>query len=158
VHICKPADPEAKGMIERANGYLETSFLPGRTFVSPADFNTQLADWLVLANGRVKRVLGCAPTARVDADRAAMLALPPIAPATGWRCALRLPARSGEAQLLDDPTPVCFGNAGCPSMVRYGHGQWTGCGAEPELAGCAASAKYATRRCCVRFFRHSDGR
>jgi transposase len=91
VHICKPADPEAKGLIERANGYLETSFLPGRTFVSPADFNTQLADWLVLANGRVKRVLGCAPAARVDADRAAMLTLPPLAPATGWRCALRLP-------------------------------------------------------------------
>jgi transposase len=91
VHICKPADPEAKGLIERANGYLETSFLPGRTFVSPADFNTQLADWLVLANGRVKRVLGCAPGARVDADRAAMLTLPPVAPATGWRSALRLP-------------------------------------------------------------------
>ena len=91
VHICAPADPEAKGLVERANGYLETSFLPGRTFASPADFNTQLADWLALANGRVKRVLGCAPTARVDADRAAMLTLPPVAPATGWRSSLRLP-------------------------------------------------------------------
>jgi transposase len=29
---CKPADPEAKGLVERANGYLETSFLPGRAF------------------------------------------------------------------------------------------------------------------------------
>jgi hypothetical protein len=46
---------------------------------------------LVLANGRVKRVLGCAPTTRVEADRAAMLALPAVAPATGWRTALRLP-------------------------------------------------------------------
>jgi transposase len=91
VHICAPADPEAKGLVERANGYLETSFLPGRTFDSPADFNTQLTDWLALANGRVKRVLGCAPTARVDADRAAMLALPPVAPVTGWRSSLRLP-------------------------------------------------------------------
>ena len=91
MHICAPADPEAKGLVERANGYLETSFLPGRTFASPADFNTQLADWLALANDRVKRVLGCAPTARVDADRAAMLALPPVAPATGWRSSLRLP-------------------------------------------------------------------
>ena len=91
VHICAPADPEAKGLVERAHGYLETSFLPGRTFNSPADFNTQLAGWLALANGRVKRVLGCAPAARVDADRAAMLALPPVAPVTGWRSALRLP-------------------------------------------------------------------
>src|SRR5829696_6746401 len=30
--ICNPADPEAKGLVERANGYLETSFLPGRVF------------------------------------------------------------------------------------------------------------------------------
>ena len=36
---------------------------------------------------------------------------------------------------LDDPTPVCFSNPGCPAMVRYGHGQWTSCRAEPELAG-----------------------
>jgi len=27
-------------IVERANGYLETSFLPGRSFTSPADFDT----------------------------------------------------------------------------------------------------------------------
>jgi transposase len=91
VVICRPADPEAKGLVERANGYLETSFLPGRTFASPADFNTQLGDWLQLANRRHRRALGCAPTERIDADRAAMLSLPPVAPATGWRQTLRLP-------------------------------------------------------------------
>jgi hypothetical protein len=31
----KPFDPESKGIVERANGYLETSFLPGRQFGSP---------------------------------------------------------------------------------------------------------------------------
>ena len=40
----RPYDPETKGVVERANGYLGTSFLPGRTFVSAADFNTQLLD------------------------------------------------------------------------------------------------------------------
>ncbi|MFC6023868.1 IS21 family transposase, partial [Plantactinospora solaniradicis] len=55
---CRPADPEAKGLVERANGYLETSFLPGRRFGSPADFNSQLTDWLVRANQRRHRVLG----------------------------------------------------------------------------------------------------
>ena len=39
----RPYDPESKGIVERANGYLETSFLPGRVFTSPADFNAQLA-------------------------------------------------------------------------------------------------------------------
>jgi transposase len=89
--ICDPGDPEAKGLVERANGYLETSFLPGRVFSSPADFNAQLGDWLARVNQRTRRVLGCAPADRIDADRAAMLPLPPVAPATGWRSALRLP-------------------------------------------------------------------
>jgi hypothetical protein len=34
--------------------------------------------------------LGCAPADRIAADRAAMLALPPVAPATGWRASTRL--------------------------------------------------------------------
>jgi transposase len=89
--ICDPGDPEAKGLVERANGYLETSFLPGRSFASPADFNAQLADWLVLVNQRRRRVLGCTPTDRIEADRAGMLPLPPVAPVTGWRSSLRLP-------------------------------------------------------------------
>jgi transposase len=89
--VCDPGDPEAKGLVERANGYLETSFLPGRSFGSPADFNAQLADWLVLVNQRPRRVLGCAPADRIEADRAAMLPLPPVAPVTGWRASLRLP-------------------------------------------------------------------
>jgi transposase len=90
VIICRPADPEAKGLIERAHDYLERSFLPGRTFASPADFNTQLQAWLGLVNQRPRRVLGCAPTDRIVADRAAMLTLPPVAPAVGWRVSTRL--------------------------------------------------------------------
>jgi transposase len=88
---CRPADPEAKGLVERANGYLETSFLPGRSFAGPADFNGQLAAWLVRANQRHHRRLGCRPAERWEADRSAMVALPPVAPMTGWRSATRLP-------------------------------------------------------------------
>jgi transposase len=90
VWVCRPADPEAKGLLERAHDYLERSFLPGRTFSSPADFNAQLADWLAGVNRRVRRVLGCAPVDRIAADRAAMLNLPPVAPVTGWRASTRL--------------------------------------------------------------------
>jgi transposase len=91
VLVLKPREPEHKGIIERAHDYLERSFLPGRSFTGPGDFNTQLHDWLALVNDRVRRVLGCAPTDRIAADRAAMLPLPPVAPATGWRTSLRLP-------------------------------------------------------------------
>ena len=90
VVICRPADPEAKGIIERAHDYLERSFLPGRTFAGPADFNAQLAAWLGVVNTRPRRALGCAPAERVAADRQAMLALPPVPPVTGWRASMRL--------------------------------------------------------------------
>ena len=91
VLICKPGDPEAKGLVERFHDYLERAFLPGRMFGSPEDFNTQLADWLVRANHRQHRVLGCRPADRIEADKAAMLALPPVPPSLGWRHSSRLP-------------------------------------------------------------------
>ena len=75
VFICKPRDPEAKGLVERAHDYLERSFLPGRSFTSPADFNAQLHAWLEVVNQRRRRALGCAPTDRIVVDRAAMLSL-----------------------------------------------------------------------------------
>ena len=91
VRLCRPADPEAKGLVERANGYLETSFLPGRTFGSPGDFNVQLAAWLMRANSRVHRRIDARPVDRWEPDRAAMVGLPPVPPAVGWRNCLRLP-------------------------------------------------------------------
>jgi transposase len=91
VLICRPADPEAKGLVERSHDYLERSFLPGRTFTGPDDFNAQLQTWLGVTSRRLRRALGCAPIERIAADRAAMLGLPPVAPATGWRLSSRLP-------------------------------------------------------------------
>jgi transposase len=91
VLICKPSDPEAKGLLERVHGYLETSFLPGRSFTGPADFNAQLGEFFARANRRWRRAMGCAPADRIAADKAAMMPLPPVPPATGWRAWLRLP-------------------------------------------------------------------
>jgi transposase len=91
VILLRPADPEAKGLVERAAGYLETSFLPGRRFASLEDFNTQLADWLPRANSRQHRTIGCRPADRIAEDRAAMLALPPVLPDPAFRTAIRLP-------------------------------------------------------------------
>jgi hypothetical protein len=53
--------------------------------------HAQLAAWTALVNTRRRRVLGCAPTERIGADRAGMLPLPPVPPVTGWSCSLRLP-------------------------------------------------------------------
>lgn len=91
VRQCRPRDPEAKGLVERANGYFETAFLPGREFASPTDFNDQLTTWLTRANARHHRSLGCRPVDRWSADTAAMVALPPVPPRLGWRLSTRLP-------------------------------------------------------------------
>ncbi len=88
--LLPPRDPESKGIVERRNGWFETSFMPGRAFTSPADFNTQFADWLTRANMRVVRTIKAAPVDLLDADRAAMLALPPISLHLGWRNKIRL--------------------------------------------------------------------
>jgi hypothetical protein len=64
--------------------------MPGRTFTSPADFNAQFSDWLGRANTRVVRTIKAAPADLIDADRAAMLPLPPIPLHLGWRNKIRL--------------------------------------------------------------------
>jgi hypothetical protein len=88
--LLPPNDPESKGLVERRNGWFETSFMPGRLFRSPADFNTQFTDWLVTANTRIVRTIGASPAQRLDADLAVMLALPPIPLHLGWRNQIRL--------------------------------------------------------------------
>lgn len=89
--LAPPRDPEYKGVVERANGYLETSFLPGRCFTSPADFNAQLGDWLTAkANRRTVRAIGGRPVDRFEADCQAMIELPPVAPQIGLTHRIRL--------------------------------------------------------------------
>jgi transposase len=86
----KPYDPESKGMVERANRYLETSFLPGRSFTSPDDFNAQLEQWLPTANARRVRVLAGRPIDFLEPERAQMLALPPVPPVVETVTSVRL--------------------------------------------------------------------
>jgi transposase len=91
VILCAPADPEAKGLVERANGYLETSFLPGRRFDDVADFNRQLVGWLGRANQRIHGTTRVRPSEAIVEDRAAMMGFPPVLPDPSWRFTTRLP-------------------------------------------------------------------
>ncbi len=88
--LLRPRDPESKGVVERRNGFFETSFMPGRHFASPADFNDQFTDWLTTANARVVRTTKSRPVDLLEADQAAMLALPPAVMHLGWRNHVRL--------------------------------------------------------------------
>jgi transposase len=89
--LCQRADPEAKGVVERTNGYFETSFLPGRRFEDVGDFNRQLTGWLVRANNRVHASTKVRPSEAMAEDRGSMLPFPPLLPDTALRFRIRLP-------------------------------------------------------------------
>jgi len=89
--LCGPNDPEAKGLVERANGYLETSFLPGRHFDDASDFNRQLVGWLRRANNRVHATTRVRPSEAIFEDRGAMMSFPAVGPDVSLRFSTRLP-------------------------------------------------------------------
>ncbi|MFI2207958.1 IS21 family transposase [Streptomyces sp. NPDC020192] len=90
IKLAPPRDPEFKGMVERNNQYLETSFLPGRLFASPQDFNQQLHEWLVRANSRTVRAIQGRPADLLETDYQAMIPLPPVTPPIGLNQRIRL--------------------------------------------------------------------
>jgi transposase len=87
-----PADPEAKGVVERLQGFLETSFEPGRCFNGPLDFQEQLDRWFAeRANVRFHRTLRCRPLDRLAEELAVMRPLPEAMPDVDRRLVLRVP-------------------------------------------------------------------
>ncbi len=164
VIVLKPREPEHKGIVERAHDYLERSFLPGRTFAGPEDFNAQLQGWLAIVNTRRRRALGCAPTDRIAADRHAMLQLPPLPPGVGWRSSTRL-ARDHYVRLDSNDYSVHPGVIGrrievvadldrvkvyCEGRVVADHQRCLGLAPDPDRprppAGCQPPAPHPGRR------------
>ncbi len=88
--VGRPADPNTRGLIERAQAYMERSFLSGRTFASPVDFNLQLHDWLKTYNIRQRKPPSLAPVELINVDKEAMLPLPPVPPPKGWHLSMRV--------------------------------------------------------------------
>jgi len=84
------ADLDTFGEPTSQHADLETSFLPGRTFASPADFNLQLAEWLDRANARTVRSIQGRPVDLLETDYLSMIPLPPIDPPMGLNQRVRL--------------------------------------------------------------------
>jgi transposase len=89
--FCPRRDPQAKGAVERLQGYLETNFEPGRHFLNERDYQDQLDAWFVKANARTHRALRCRPVDRLLAEREVMRALPAF-PDLDRRWVTRVPA------------------------------------------------------------------
>ena len=89
--FCQPADPQAKGAVERLQGYLETNFEPGRRFANHLDFQLQLDDWFEKANGRTHKTLRARPIDRLVEERQMMRPLPEREPDVDRRWVVRVP-------------------------------------------------------------------
>jgi transposase len=88
--FCAPADPQAKGVVERLQGYLETNFEPGRRFANELDYQLQLDAWFAKANARIHKTLRCRPVDRLAEERELMARLPATAPDTDRRFVCRV--------------------------------------------------------------------
>jgi transposase len=90
-HFCEGGDPQAKGAVERLQGYAETNFEPGRQFANELDFQDQLDGWFVKVNARVHKTLRARPVDRLAEERAIMARLPERMPDTARRWTTRVP-------------------------------------------------------------------
>lgn len=88
--VLPPRKPTSKGAVERANGYLETSFLPLRSFSSLTDLQLQHDEWAGdVAWKRNHRRVGVAPEVAHRTECAALAALPDVWPDTSFKTAVR---------------------------------------------------------------------
>jgi transposase len=90
-HFCAPADPQAKGLVERMQDFMERSFEPGRAFANELDFQAQLDTWFgERANVRHHKTLRCRPVDRLTEEQAVMAPLPATPPDSDRRWVLRV--------------------------------------------------------------------
>jgi hypothetical protein len=88
--FCEPADPQAKGGVERLQGYAETSFEPGRVFANELDYQDQLDAWFTRVNARHHKTLRERPIDRLRIEHAQMTASPIELPDTARRWVTRV--------------------------------------------------------------------
>jgi transposase len=91
-HFCEPRDPQAKGVVERLQDFIERSFEPGRVMANELDYQLQLDCWFdTRANPRMHKTLRCRPIDRLVEERQVMAPLPAQAPDVDRRRVLRVP-------------------------------------------------------------------
>jgi len=90
--ILDPGDCQAKGVSERLQGFIETSFESGRSFANELDFQDQLDRWFdERANVRLHRTLRERPVDRLGRERECMRPLPEPGPELDRRLVIRVP-------------------------------------------------------------------
>lgn len=75
--VCAPYRPQAKGRVERQVKIVRDNVLAGRVFYHPTEMDDAFLEWLPTRRCQVHRTHGEVIALRAEADRAALLALPP---------------------------------------------------------------------------------
>jgi transposase len=88
--FCEPADPQAKGIVERLQGYAETNFERGRRFANELDFQDQLDAWFQKVNVRTHKTLRARPVDRLADELEVMAPLPTVMPDCARRWVTRV--------------------------------------------------------------------
>jgi transposase len=144
-HFCRPRDPQAKGAVERLQGFLETNFEPGRCFANEVDFQDQLERWFQKVNARVHKTLRVRPIDRLVEELEVMVALPAVSPQTDRRWVARVPSdpylRFDTCDYSLDPDLV-----GRRVEVRIGEGEITAVALETGELACRHTRSFARHR------------
>jgi transposase len=114
----RPGDPQAKGQVERTNGYLDGSFLSLRVFCDLSDLQAQHDEWArSVAFGRHHRRVGAIVADAWRVERGFLRALPDPAPDTTRHTEVRI-ARDGFCRIGDVDYSVPPGLASRRVQVR----------------------------------------
>lgn len=113
----RPGDPQAKGQVERTNGYLDGSFLPLRSFTDIDDLQTQHDEWAeTTAFRRHHRRVGAVVADAWRVERGFLQALPDPRPDTTRHLEARI-SRDGFCRVGDVDYSVPPGLAGRHAQV-----------------------------------------
>ena len=125
IRVCRPYRAKTKGKVERPIRYLRDNFLYGRTFLSDADLNAQVLDWLTtVANPREHGTTHVPPIERFRAEE--QRALQPL-PARPYRSLVLPPVPAGKRPAAAAIVPVVAVER--RSLAAYA--QLTATGGEP---------------------------
>ena len=116
--VLEPGRPQSKGQVERTNGYLETSFLPLRSFGDLGDLQSQSDAWAEqVAWCRHHRRVGGRVVDALAAERRFLRALPDPLPDVDVRTEVRV-QRDGFVRVRDVDYSVPPGLAGRRVQIR----------------------------------------
>ena len=144
--ILDRGDCQAKGVVERLQGFMETSFESGRSFCNELDFQEQLDRWFDgRANARLHGTLRERPVDRLEREREALRPLPVPGPDLDRRLVLRVPCSRTCTSIATTTRWICGWSAGgsrCASRsARLSPSYWTAASWRAGTGACSPPAR-----------------